>query len=109
MSTCLKNLTPFYTMFALSLNSPGGKELDEGDSGLDLSLEVVLVKLGNRRGGRGLGHLAILGSRLASLALGGGHELLELGQGPRTLVGFQFGSRPGKYGYQVEYLVTRIT
>ena len=96
-------------MFALSLISPGGKELDEGDSGLDLSLEVVLVKLGNRRGGRGLGHLAILGSSLASLALGCGHELLELRQSPGTLVGFQFGSRPGKSGYQVECLVARIT
>merc|ERR1719285_902392 len=47
----------------LTVTAPGGKELDEGDSGLDLSLEVVLVKLGNRRGSRGLGHLAILGSR----------------------------------------------
>merc|ERR1719192_1061286 len=78
----------------LTVTAPGGKELDEGDAGLDLSLEVVLVKLGNRRGGRRLGHLAILGSRLASLALGGGHELLQLGQGPSTLVGFQLGSRP---------------
>jgi hypothetical protein len=31
------------------VTAPGGKELDEGDAGLDLSLEVFLVKLGNRR------------------------------------------------------------
>merc|ERR550525_1520937 len=91
----------------LTVTAPGGKELDEGDAGFDLSLEVVLVKLGNRRGGRGLGHLAILGSRLASLALGCSHELLQLGQGPSTLVGFQFGSRPevGKSGVAADLVL----
>ena len=39
--------------------------------------------------------LAILGGGLARLALGGSHELLELGEGARALVRLHLGARPG--------------
>ena len=100
------SLPRFATAVALAGSGTWGREGEEGGSERGRGVEEERER-GKGKGkearyatenwttGRLAPDLAILGGGLARLALGGRHELLELGEGARALVRLHLGARPG--------------